>query len=107
MELKGIVVAVLPEQTGMSKAGKEWRKREFVIETEGQYPKKICIGLFGDKVDKCPRVGATVTVGVDIESREYQGRYFTQVNAWSVKAEGTAAQAPAPAQTSSDDSVPF
>lgn len=116
MELKGTVVSVLPEQTGTSRAGKAWRKRDFIIETEGQYPKKICIGLFGDKVDKCPGVGAKVTVAIDIESREYQGKWFTQVNAWDVKAEGSAtaqAQAPAPAapaapaQAPAGDDVPF
>lgn len=113
MELKGIVVSVLPEQTGTSRAGKEWRKREFVIETEGQYPKKVCIELFGDKTSKCPQVGAQVTVAIDIESREYQGRWFTQVSAWDVKsASATTAQvapatAPAPTAPSSSEGFPF
>lgn len=120
MEVKGKVIAVLPEQTGTSRAGKTWRKRDFVIETEEQYPKKICIGLFGDKVEKCPNVGANVAVGIDIESREYNGKWFTQINAWTVKAEGgtttytpapvptsvTPAQAPAPPAAGNDD-LPF
>lgn len=106
MEIKGKVVAVLPEQTGISKAGKEWRKRDFIIETEGQYPKKVCIGLFGDKVNKCPNVGMPVTVGIDIESREYQGKWFTQITAWDVKISGAVQSANEETPSSTDES-PF
>lgn len=111
MEVKGNVISVLPEVSGTSKAGKAWSKRDFVIETEGQYPKKICVTLFGDKVAKCPNVGANVTVSIDIESHEYQGKWFTQVNAWDVKTDSTAAANPtlaaSPAPAAANDNFPF
>ncbi|MBR4153887.1 MAG: DUF3127 domain-containing protein, partial [Paludibacteraceae bacterium] len=47
MEIKGKVVLVLPQQSGTSQAGNQWKKQEFVIETQEQFPKKICMTLFG------------------------------------------------------------
>ena len=54
MEIKGKVVSVLPQQSGTSQAGNQWKKQEFVIETQEQFPKKICMTLFGDRVDQYP-----------------------------------------------------
>lgn len=81
MEISGKTIAVLDLVTGTSKAGKAFQKRGFVIETAGQYPKKVCLQLFGDKVNDCPNVGEEVKVSFDPESREWNGRWFTQLNA--------------------------
>lgn len=85
METNGTVIAVLPLESGTSKAGKEWQKRNFVIETPGQYPRKVCLQLFGDKVGLCPAVGEVVKVDFEPESREWNGKWFTQLNAWGVE----------------------
>lgn len=85
MEIKGKVIQALPIEGGTSNAGNPWQKREFVIETPGQYPKKICFLLFGDKVNECPQVGETVKVSFDIESREWNTRWFTNLNAWKIE----------------------
>lgn len=113
MELQGKTVAVLDVVSGTSKSGNAWQKREFVIETAGQYPKKVCLQLFGDKVNECPNVGDEVKVSFDAESREWQGRWFTQLNAWKVEKQVAQPPAAAPqqasqAQTQEDnDPLPF
>ncbi|MFN3530475.1 MAG: DUF3127 domain-containing protein [Bacteroidia bacterium] len=85
MELQGTIHSLLPEVGGTGKSGNSWRKREFILETEGQYPKKVCISVWGDKIDQFPmREGARVTAAIDVESREYNGRWYTEVKAWKV-----------------------
>lgn len=110
MEIQGKVVAALDIVSGTSKAGNAFQKREFVIETAGQYPKKVCLQLFGDKVNECPNVGEEVKVTFDPESREWNGRWFTQLNAWKVERQGGQQPAQQPQQsqaTQNDDSFPF
>ena len=115
MEISGKTIAVLDLVTGTSKAGKAFQKREFVIETAGQYPKKVCFQLFGDKVNDCPNVGEEVKVSFDPESREWNDKWFTQLNAWKVERQGmqqpaqsVAPQAQPPAPYSQDqEDFPF
>lgn len=91
MEIKGKIIAALDEQGGTSKAGNAWRKREYVLETQETYPKKVCFNLFGDRIDQYPMsVGDDVTVSFDLESREYNGRWYTDVRAFKVEKAGTA-----------------
>ena len=98
MNISGKVVQVLPIQTGTSKAGNPWQKQEFVLEQGGQYPRKVCISLFGDNVAKIPQVGQDVMVSVDIDSREFNGRWYTEIKAWNVVQAGAQQAAPAPQQ---------
>lgn len=98
LNISGIVLNILPLQTGTSKAGNPWQKQDFILETGGQYPRKVCICLFGDNVEKFPlAVGQSVTASVDIESREFNGRWYTDVRAWNVVYNGQQQGAPAPA----------
>ena len=98
LNISGIVLNILPLQTGTSKAGNQWQKQDFILETGGQYPRKVCVCLFGDNVDKFPlQVGQSVTASVDIESREFNARWYTDVRAWNVvynAQQGATAQAP-------------
>jgi hypothetical protein len=84
--IRGVVLSVLPEETGTSKAGKEWKKQDFVIETIDQYPKKVAFTAFGDKTDLLMKIseGMTVDVSFNLESREYNGKYFHNVNCWKI-----------------------
>lgn len=86
MEITGKIIAVLPEQGGISKTGNEWKKQEYVLETHDQYPKKVCFQIFGaDRIAQAAiQPGEELTVSFDIDSREYQGRWFTNINAWKV-----------------------
>ncbi len=88
MDIKGRIVQSLGTQTGQGKKG-TWRKQDFILETQAQYPKKVCFSLWGDKIDQYRlQVGDTVNVSFDIESREYNGRWYTDVRAWKVQKEG-------------------
>lgn len=98
MNISGKVVQVLPIQTGTSKAGNPWQKQEFVLEQGGQYPRKVCISLFGDNVANIPQVGQDVMVSVDIDSREFNGRWYTEIKAWNIVQAGAQPAAPAPQQ---------
>lgn len=88
MELKGKVVQLLQMQTGMGKKG-QWKKQEFIVETISQYPKKVCLSAWGDKIDQYNlKEGDMVSVSVDLESREYNGRWYTEARAWKLEKEG-------------------
>jgi hypothetical protein len=77
MEISGKVIGLLPMQTGQGKNG-TWKKQEFILETPGQYPKKVCVSLWGDKVDEFRvNAGDSLTASINIESREYNGRWYT------------------------------
>ncbi len=86
LAVKGKIQQILKPQSGTSQAGKEWNKQEFVIETEEQYPRKVCFTLFGEKTSLINglSVGDEVEVSFNLESREYNGRWFHNVNAWKI-----------------------
>jgi hypothetical protein len=87
MESSGRIIAVLPLATGQGKNG-VWRSQDYVLETPDQYPKKICFNLYGDNIDKYPvAIDDVVTISFNIESKEYNGRWYTQIKAWDVKKE--------------------
>jgi hypothetical protein len=87
MEITGKIIQVLPEQSGVSKtSGKEWKLQAYVLETQEQYPRNVHFEIFGDdriKSNQC-NIDDMVTVSFDIESREFNGRWFTSIRAWRV-----------------------
>ena len=116
MELKGKVIQILPAQSGMGKKGQQWKKQEFIVETQAQYPKKVCLSVWGDKIDQFNLVaGEMVNVSVDLESREYNGRWYTEARAWKIeKSGGTGPSAPPvgeepleAASSGTSDDLPF
>ena len=108
MEIKGTIIAVLPEVSGVSKSGNAWKKREYVLEnTEGQFPRKVAFTCFGDNADKIQlSVGQVVTMYFDIESREWQGRWFTDIRCWRCYVETPAAPAAPIQPVSAPGAVP-
>lgn len=85
MQLTAKLIQVLPLQSGMGKNG-EWKKQDIVVETDGQYPKKICISIWGDKASESVlQIGNILDISFDVESREYNGRWYTDVKAWKVE----------------------
>ncbi len=86
MEIVGKIIQAFPEMSGTSKAGNAWKKREYVLETQETYPKKVHFDFFGDKADQYPlSVGQTVKLSFDIESREYNGRWYTSIRGWKAE----------------------
>lgn len=87
MEITGKIIAVLPPRSGVSaRTGSEWKVQEYVLETQEQYPRKMCFDVFGsDKIDQFNiQPGEVLTVSFDIDAREYQGRWFNSIRAWKV-----------------------
>ncbi|MDE5704833.1 DUF3127 domain-containing protein [Muribaculum sp.] len=100
MEVEGKIILALPEQSGVSRAGNNWKKREYVLETHETYPKKVFFVLFGDRADQYPlNIGDEIRLSFDINSREYNGRWFTSIDGWKVEpvAAPVAPGMPAPA----------
>lgn len=97
MEISGKIIQVLPLQTGVAKnSGNPWQSQSYVLETQEQYPKKVCFEVFGEqriKENPC-QLDDLVTVSFDIESREFNGRWYTSVRAWRVQ-QGIVEAAPA------------
>ncbi len=116
MEITGTVVSLLPMQSGQGKNG-TWKKQEFILETPGQFPKKVCLSLWGEKVDETRlNPGEKITASINIESREYNGRWYTDVRAWKIAKGGNGGgsnEAPpidssfTPDASSGSDDLPF
>lgn len=86
-EVVGRVIKVLPEQSGEGRNG-TWRKAGFVIDLiEEKYPKKACFTVWGDVIDQAKRYseGANVKVHFEVESREYNDRWYTDLKAWRLE----------------------
>lgn len=97
MNVKGIITAVLPETSGVSKSGKNWRKKEYIVEYEhGQYPKSVVFSVMGQKIDELNiQQGAEYNLSIDFEAREWNNRYFLQASCWKATPTQQPQQAPA------------
>lgn len=88
MEIVGKIIQVLPLQSGTSsRTGNSWQVQSYVLETQEQYPRKVCFEIFGEeriKNNPC-NIDDLVTVSFDIESREFNGRWYTSIRAWRVQ----------------------
>ena len=86
--LQGTITSISDVQQGESKAGKAWKKSGFAVETKGEYPKTVYFTVFGEeKVDnllKFNKVGQLVDVSFNAESREYNGKFYTDLQAWKI-----------------------
>ena len=103
--LEGKVVQLLVPQSGESSRG-AWKKQDFVIETSENYPKKISIVGFQDMADKVAELkeGDEVKVAINIESREYNSRWYTDVKAWKIdKVSGGSAPGASAPPAATDD----
>ena len=95
MEITGKIIAVLPANSGTSsRTGNTWMSQTYVIETQGQYPKKLAFDVFGEERIKQFNIkqGEELTVRFDIDAHEYQGRYFNQIRAFNVEKSGLQTQ---------------
>lgn len=89
LEVSGKVVKLLPEQSGESSRG-PWKKQDLIIETDDQFPKKLAITCWGEKVDEIQKLseGTKLKVSVNLESREFNERWYTDVKAWKIEVLG-------------------
>lgn len=96
-EIQGTIIQTLPPMSGTSKTGKTWKRQDYVLETQDQFPRKVCFSVWGDRINPSTlQNGTVVTVTVDIESREgSNGGWFTSVQAWkSIQGAATSTNIP-------------
>jgi len=92
MQLTAKLTQLLPIQTGIGKNG-EWKKQDIIVETDGQYPKKVCVSIWGDKINEGQlQIGNLLQIDFDIESREYNNKWYTDIKAWKIELVGTSTQ---------------
>jgi hypothetical protein len=88
MEIKGTLVAILPLEQGITKAGKDWQKLTIVIEfSEGNYQKKLALSASKSELIQTLqnlKQGDLITASINLESREFNGKWFNSVNVWKV-----------------------
>ena len=99
MEVVGKIIQVLPMQEGVGRNGNPWKLQGYVLETLDQYPRKVHFEVFGEdriKMNPC-EMDQLVTVSFDIESREFNGRWYTSIRAWKIQQGDMTQAAAAPA----------
>ncbi len=88
MELSGKIIQKFPLQSGESKtSGKPWQLQAYLLETQEQYARKVYFEIFGEQriKDNPCEIDDLVTISFDIESREFNGRWYTSIRAWQIK----------------------
>ena len=90
MQIKGTLQQILKLESGVSKAGKEWKKQDFIMVTNEQFPKTVCFTLFGDKISLIDGIteGSEVEVYFSLESRDFNGKWYHNINAWKIEKGG-------------------
>ena len=95
MDVVGKIIAALPPKSGTSQStGKPWQVNSYVLQTNEQTPKNIAFDVFGaERVEQYNlKVGDMVTVSIDIDAHEYNGRWYNQIRAWNVVNHASAQQ---------------
>ena len=104
MEFEGIVYKKLPATKGVSARG-EWQRQDVVFELPSEFSRKVCVTFFNKPTEaESLKEGQTYIVSVNVESREYNGKWYTDVRAWRVQPKLVEAPAAAPAMP---DMPPF
>lgn len=86
MEIEGMIIQDLGGVEGVSKAGNPWKKHEWVLETIGQFPRKVKFHVFGEKANTLVfEPGKSYAIQFDLESREFNGRWYTDVSAFAAR----------------------
>jgi len=89
LELSAKLLQILPAQTGTGKNG-PWKKVEFIVETTDKFPKKICITAWKEQADQAEKLAlnSTVKLSLELSSREYNGKWYSEIKAWKIVASG-------------------
>ncbi len=98
MKFNVLIEKALPELSGTSNSGKQWRKRSYVgvYDTSNeQYPKRIVFDVLGDRIDKLViQEGGHYEVEIDFDAREWSGRYYLSASCWKATPLDAAQSAP-------------
>ena len=82
-KLKGKFITSMPVKVVSDK----FSCRDFVVETEGDYPQKVTFQLSNGNNSKVDGLspGAEIEVAFDIRGREYNGKYYNTLNAYKIE----------------------
>jgi len=107
LQVQGKLIQKLPTESGEGRNGR-WEKKQFVIETDDQYPKKICMVVWGDKVSMLEKVaeGDVLTVSINLESREFNSKWCTDVKAWRIEKGADQGSSPTPTPNTASSAMP-
>ena len=86
MNVTGKISKINEVETGETSAGKSWSKQSIVIDNGEKFNPLVCISFFGDKSDLISnfKVGNTVEVGINLSSREFNGKWYHNVDGWRI-----------------------
>ena len=88
LQVNGKITKILEKESGTSKTGKEWVKQSFIIDSGEQYNNLYCFEVFGsekvENLSKYNKVGDEVSVEFNVSCNEWQGKYFTSLQAWKI-----------------------
>ena len=104
MKIIGKLVQKFDSEKGVSKSGKAWEKKSILIEQSGtDYNKEVVVSFFGDKVKSLRDIeeGSEVSVSINLSSREYNGKYYHNIDGWFIAKLGEETVAP------TNDEMPF
>ncbi len=99
LKVKGTINRILPIESGTSKAGRAWQKQSFIVDTGAQFNPEVCFSLFGEeKIEmlKNYREGSVVEVSFNISSREFNGKWYHNIDAWKIDSVGNEAPGSVP-----------
>lgn len=110
--IKGVLKQILPLESGQSKAGKDWKKQTIIIDyADGTFTKTVAVQLWGAPCDHVPAVGSSVEIEYNAESREYNGKWYTDLKGWKItggQAQAQQSNVPPPLdEQKHNDDVPF
>tara|TARA_R100001480_G_scaffold66259_1_gene78023 strand:- start:113 stop:427 length:315 start_codon:yes stop_codon:yes gene_type:complete len=104
MQIEGKLIKILEAESGTSKSGKAWSKQSCLVETSEKYNNLVCVTAFGDdninNLNKL-KVNDNVQIWCNVYSREYNGRYFNQIDGWRFSKSGNEFV------TTDDNDIPF
>ncbi|MDR1681432.1 MAG: DUF3127 domain-containing protein [Prevotellaceae bacterium] len=89
LEISGKLIKKLDVQSGVSSNGRNWSRQDIIIEIPGQYPRSVCLSLWGDQVNEAVRynIGDILKVNFDLQSREFNDKWYTSVVPWKIEVE--------------------
>ena len=93
MEITGRIITTLDIQGGQGKNG-VWKKQDIILQVDNQ--RMLCISLWNDLVDATLKNNDNVKVSANIESKEYNGRWFTNIRALRIEREKPIETTPMP-----------
>ena len=111
LEIKGTLTKIGETIQGVNKAGDTWQKLIYTVTTDAKYNSLFAFEVFGKDASTMFRKynveGSKVTVKFNVNTNEWQGKYFTTLQSWRCTKDDSQTTAKAPVQAEAEDDLPF